>query len=135
MPKYVRNSIDIDAIPIQREPRKALRMNNAIPITRALREMLVQSVHYKALFKFIDKLEQMDAHPALFSAEILGWIYPLTKEGRELSDIVTLAMQVYKHQEFFNLHPKLACLCNFVVKHQLHEMIMDGGTNRDNRML
>jgi len=120
MPKYVRNSIDIDAIPIQREPRKALRMNNAIPITRALREMLVQSVHYKALFKFIDKLEQMDAHPALFSAEILGWIYPLTN-----------AMQVYKHQEFFNLHPKLACLCNFVVKHQLHEMIMDGGTSQD----
>ena len=70
-------------------------------------------------------------HPALFSAEILGWIYPLTKEGRELSDIVTLAMQVYKHQEFFNLHPKLACLCNFVVKHQLHEMIMDGGTSQD----
>ena len=131
MPKYVRNSIDIDAIPIQREPRKALRMNNAIPITRALREMLVQSIHYQALFKFIDKLEQMDAHPALFSAEILGWIYPLTKEGRELSDIVTLAMQVYKHQEFFNLHPKLACLCNFVVKHQLHEMIMDGGTSQD----
>lgn len=130
MPKY--NHIDIDAIPIQHKTRKELRAKNAIPITRALREMLAQSVHYQQLFKFIDKLEQMDARTALFSAEMLGGsIYPLTKEGRELSDIVTLAMQIYKHQEFFNLHPKLACLCNFVVKHQLREMIMNGGACPD----
>lgn len=130
MPKY--NHIDIDAIPIQHKTAKGLCVKNAIPITRALREMLAQSVHYQQLFKFIDKLEQMDARTALFSAEMLGGsIYPLTKEGRELSDIVTLAMQIYKHQEFFNLHPKLACLCNFVVKHQLREMIMDGGTSQD----
>ncbi|MGN5114656.1 hypothetical protein [Aeromonas jandaei] len=129
MPKY--NHIDIDTIPIQHKTRKELRAKNAIPITRALREMLAQSVHYQQLFKFIDKLEQMDVYPTLFSAKILGWMYPLTNEGRELSDIVTLAMQIYKHQEFFNLHPKLACLCNFVVKHQLREMIMNGGACPD----
>ncbi|MEI4956941.1 inovirus-type Gp2 protein [Aeromonas caviae] len=130
MPKYSHNHIDIDAIPIQHKPTKGLRMNNAIPITRALREMLAQSVHYQHLFNFIEKLKQMNAGPLLYSTEMLGAIYPLTKEGRELSGVVTLAMQIYKHQECFNLHPKLACLCNFVVKHQLHEMIMDGGTSQ-----
>lgn len=73
MPKY--NYIDIDAIPIQHKTTKGLRVKNAIPITRALREMLAQSVHYQQLFKFIDKLEQMDARTVLFSAEILGGEY------------------------------------------------------------
>lgn len=130
MPKY-NEHIDIDAIPILHKPTKALRMKKATSITRTLSEMCHQSIYYPQLFRFIDYLAQRDTPPALFSSKMAGGIYPLTKEGARLSGIVTLAVQVYLHQACFNLDPKLACLCNFVVKHQLREMIMDGGVSHD----
>ncbi|HDZ8848468.1 inovirus-type Gp2 protein [Aeromonas veronii] len=131
MPKYSHNHVDIDAIPILHKPTKALRMKKASSITRTLSEMCHQSIYYPQLLKFIDYLAQREIPPALFSSKMAGGIYPLTKEGARLSGIITLAVQVYLHQEYFNLDPKLACLCNFVVKHQLREMIMDGGTSQD----
>ncbi|HHQ4755460.1 TPA: hypothetical protein ACSP2Z_000224 [Aeromonas hydrophila] len=129
MSKYGRNSIDIDAIKMLQESTSAYRVEHDGSIAVEWSHIHGEIMYYAPLLKFISKMEKLVSAPELFCKSPLGTSVSCTKEGTEFYNSILLATLVHKHQNYYSLHPKLACLCNFVVKHHLFERIKDGVIN------
>ncbi|MCR6741263.1 hypothetical protein NVV56_20475, partial [Aeromonas dhakensis] len=124
MSKYGRNSIDIDAIKILQESNLEVGTKTDGSPTVSLSEIHDEVTYYRVMLKYIAKLERMNYPPIIFGlVPKNGLPCGLTEDGKKLLTIVNNATLVFKHQKYYRLHPKLACLCNFIVKHELHEML------------
>lgn len=133
MSKYGRGKVDVDAVKILRESVIDMDADINGSVTRGIHDIYGEVLYYSELLKFISKLERMDSPPIIFGPKARNGVYPLTKEGVELDSIVNKAILVSKHQEFYSLHPRLECLCNFVVKHDIAEMIGFGRISEEVR--
>ena len=123
MSKYGRNSIDIDAIKILQESNLEVGTKTDGSPTVSLSEIHDEVAYYRVMLNYIAKLERMNYPPIIFGLIQKYGTCGLTEDGTKLLDIVNKATLVFKHQKYYRLHPKLACLCNFIVKHELHEML------------
>ncbi|MFQ1820248.1 hypothetical protein ACK37D_18970, partial [Aeromonas veronii] len=124
MSKYGRGCIDIDAIKILQESNLEVGTDTDGSPTVGLFQIHNEVGYYRELLSYTAKLEQMNYPPIIFDVVIKnGFPCTLTKEGKKFTTIVNNATLVFKHQNYYRLHPKLACLCNFIVKHGLHEML------------
>ncbi|MGL6550310.1 hypothetical protein ACSZN3_15585 [Aeromonas hydrophila] len=124
MSKYGRNSIDIDAIKILQESNLEVGTETDGISTVGLFQIHNEVGYYREMLKYIAKLERMNYPPIIFGLVPKdGKPCGLTEDGVKLLAIVNNATLVFKHQKYYSLHPKLACLCNFIVKHGLHEML------------
>ena len=124
MSKYGRGCIDIDAIKILQESNLEVGTDTDGSPTVGLFQIHNEVGYYRELLSYTAKLEQMNYPPIIFDVVIKnGFPCALTKEGKKFTTIVNNATLVFKHQNYYRLHPKLACLCNFIVKHGLHKML------------
>lgn len=123
MSKYGRNSIDLDAIKILQESTSAYRVKHDGSIAVELSHIHDEIMYYSPLLRFISKMEKLVSAPELFCKSPVETSVSFTKEGKEFYNSILLATLVHKHQNYYSLHPKLACLCNFVVKHRLFDKI------------
>lgn len=129
MSKYGSGSVDVDAIHILQE--STFEMNYDVKGCIALEMSAIHNefIYYEQILEYAAKMKRMDDCPTLYVAKPRNDIYELTKEGVEFRSMVNLAMQVNKHQIFYAIFPEIKCICDFLVKYDIWNMILDGGTN------
>ena len=134
MSKYGRNSIDRDAIKILQESNMDIGSDADGNPTIGLFQIHEEVGYYIQLLNYIAELERMNYPPIIFGLIQKNGTCGLTQDGTKFLAIVNNATLVFKHQKYYSLHPKLACLCNFIVKHGLHEMLELGRVSSEVRV-